>query len=78
MGLRLQEIERELLKSGPLPVIDSAPEQRKVNTPWNTQDGYDPCVNPLAHKCAVSKGGGGVMGPLPKGPCVCITSPCNC
>jgi hypothetical protein len=80
---------------------DSAPEQRKVNTPWNTQDGYDPCANGFTYECAVSKGGGGVMGPLPKnetkdpidpkfydqnyfnsilpkGPCVCITAPCNC
>ena len=70
MGLRLQEFERESQLA------------RKVNTPWNTE-GYDPCANGFTYECAVSKGGGGVMGPLPikslpKGPCVCITSPCNC
>ena len=77
MGLRLQEIERELLESGPLPL---------VNTPWNTE-GYDPCAtNSKSYECAVSRGGGGVVGPrpinesapIPKGPCVCITAPCNC
>ena len=65
--------------------IESAPEQRKVNTPWNTE-GYDPCANGFTYECAVSRGGGGVVGPrpinesapIPKGPCVCITAPCNC
>jgi hypothetical protein len=72
----------------PKKVLAAAPisqSERKVNTPWNTE-GYDPCANGFTYECAVSRGGGGVVGPrpinitapIPKGPCVCITAPCNC